>query len=161
MDITEFITTLGITDVNTNVTFIAILVIGIMSLIQISPIKINPWSWIASAFGKAINKDVVTEIKGIKKEIDDLKEGREEDKKERQREKATAARRRILDFDDELRRCIPHSEEAFNNLIEEDIDFYVPFCAQHTSDYSNKKAEAAIAHVLEVYKKCKAENNFI
>lgn len=157
MDLTEFVTIL---DVNTNATFIAICAVVIMSLIQISPLKINPWSWIASAFGKAINKDIISEIKDIKKEIDDLKKGREEDKKERQYDKATECRRRILDFDDELRRCIPHSEEAFNSIIE-DVDFYVPFCEEHSKDYSNKKAEAAIKNILEKYQRCKNENDFI
>ena len=157
MDLTEFVTIL---DVNTNATFIAICAVAIMSLIQISPIKINPWSWIASAFGKAINKDIISEIKDIKKEIDDLKKGREEDKKERQYDKATECRRRILNFDDELRRCIPHSEEAFNSIIE-DIDYYVPFCEKHKDDYSNRKAEAAITNILDKYKLCKEQNDFI
>ena len=157
MDLTEFVTIL---DVNTNATFIAICAVVIMSLIQISPLKINPWSWIASAFGKAINKDIISEIKDIKKEIDDLKKGREEDKKERQYDKATECRRRILNFDDELRRCIPHSEEAFNSIIE-DIDYYVPFCEKHKDDYSNRKAEAAITNILDKYKLCKEQNDFI
>ena len=157
MDLTEFIDVLSI---NNNMTFIAILVVGVMSIIQISPIKINPWSWIAQSIGKALNKEIIDEIKDIKEEINDIKKCREEDKKERQFDKATACRRRILNFDDELRRCILHSEEAFNGIIE-DIDFYVPFCEKHKDDYSNRKAEAAIANILDKYKRCKEENDFI
>lgn len=157
MDATQFVDTLFI---DTNVTFLAIVVVSIMSLIQISPIKINPWSWIARAIGRAINGDIFNEIKGIKEEINDIKESRKEYKKEREFMKATACRRRILNFDDELRRRLQHSEESFNSIIE-DIDFYVPFCEEHKNDYSNKKAEAAISNILEKYKQCKEQNDFI
>ena len=34
------------------------IVLVLMTLVQITPVKINPWSWIARAIGKAINADV-------------------------------------------------------------------------------------------------------
>ena len=36
-----------------------ILVIALLSLIQIVPIKINPWSWLGKQIGRAINKEVM------------------------------------------------------------------------------------------------------
>lgn len=38
----------------------------VMAMIEISPIKINPWSWIAKTVGNAMNAGVMDEIKEIK-----------------------------------------------------------------------------------------------
>ena len=40
----------------------------LMTFIQIAPIKVNPWSWMAKKFGRAINGEVLKEIADIKKE---------------------------------------------------------------------------------------------
>lgn len=72
---------------------------------------------------------------------------------------ANDARRRILNFDGELRRNVPHTEEQFNNVLE-DIDFYKRYCQDHPK-YQNTKAVAAIGHTEEVYADCLKNNNFL
>lgn len=47
-------------------------VVVIMSLIEISPIKINPWKTIARWFGRAINGDIFDEINKMKSQIQDI-----------------------------------------------------------------------------------------
>ena len=75
------------------------------------------------------------------------------------KENADEARRNILSFDDELRRGVPHSEESFNQVLQ-DIKFYRNYCRTHT-DYENDKATSAIAHIRETYQTVKNENKFI
>ena len=41
------------------------LLLILMTLVQIAPIKINPWSALAKAIGKAINADVSNRLDGI------------------------------------------------------------------------------------------------
>ena len=72
---------------------------------------------------------------------------------------ADSARRRILAFDDELRRGLDHSEESYNQILQ-DIKFYRDFCRMH-DDYENDKATSAIAHIRETYQRVKNENKFI
>lgn len=72
---------------------------------------------------------------------------------------ADGARRRILAFDDELRRGVDHSEESFNQILS-DIKFYRNFCRTH-ADYENDKATSAIAHIKETYQRVQAEDKFI
>ena len=38
------------------------IVLAAMTLIQIAPIKLDPWSAIARAVGRAINKDVIDKL---------------------------------------------------------------------------------------------------
>ena len=40
----------------------------VLTLVQIAPIKVNPWSVIAAALGRALNKDVIDLIEKGKAE---------------------------------------------------------------------------------------------
>lgn len=72
---------------------------------------------------------------------------------------ADGARRRILAFDDELRRGLEHSEESYNQVLA-DVKFYRDFCRSH-ADYENDKAVSAIAHIKDTYQRVKNANKFI
>lgn len=75
------------------------------------------------------------------------------------KENADEARRRILAFDDSLRLSQNHSEESFNQILE-DINDYEKYCETH-SGYKNSKAGNAIMNINEVYRKVKLEDRFI
>lgn len=89
---------------------------------------------------------IISEINEVKSE---LNKHIEDDKKHR----ADMSRARILRFSDELRRGISHSEESFNNILE-DIDNYISYCTQHESVYINSKANAAIRNIKTTHDKC-------
>lgn len=72
---------------------------------------------------------------------------------EEDRHKTDLCRIRILRFSDEIRRGIKHSEESFNNILE-DIDYYIAYCEQHEDVYINSKADAAIRNIKDVYNLC-------
>lgn len=42
----------------------------LMTLIQIAPVKFNPWSALAKAIGKAINADISRRLDAIEKKLD-------------------------------------------------------------------------------------------
>lgn len=75
------------------------------------------------------------------------------------KENADGARRRILKFDDELRRKTEHSEESFNQILQ-DIKDYRDYCRAH-DEYENDRAVSAISHIRETYQQVKNENKFI
>jgi len=95
----------------------------------------------------------------VLKAIQELKESVEGIEARFEKENADDARRNILSFDDELRRDMDHSEESFNQILE-DINFYKRYCHDHPK-YENNKAVNAIQHINDTYKKVKAENKFI
>lgn len=72
---------------------------------------------------------------------------------------ARQARRRIIVFADECRRKVKHSEEHFDNVLE-DITFYRQYCDTHPK-FKNEKAEQSIAFVLEVSAACNRNNDYI
>ncbi len=75
------------------------------------------------------------------------------------KENADDARRNILAFDDELRRKTEHSEESFNQVLD-DINMYTRYCHNHPL-YENNRAVAAIAHIKQKYDQVKESNGFI
>ena len=89
---------------------------------------------------------IISEINEMKSE---LYKHIEDDEKHR----ADMSRARILRFSDELRRGISHSEESFNNILE-DIDNYISYCTQHETVYINSKANAAIRNIKTTHDKC-------
>ncbi len=81
-----------------------LLLVG-MTMIQIAPVKVNPWSWLAKAIGRAINADVIEKL-DAHITMDD-------------RRTADGHRARILHFNNELLRSIDHTEEDFNEVLAE------------------------------------------
>ena len=75
------------------------LLLILMTLVQIAPIKINPWSALAKAIGKAINADVSNRLDGIESKLDGHI-------KTDDRRTADNLRAQILHFNNELLRPI-------------------------------------------------------
>lgn len=90
--------------------------------------------------------EILDEIKGVKT---DLKAHKDDE----MRYRADQARTRLLRFSDELRRGVKHSEESFNQALE-DKDSYLGYCKENDGVYVNSKADAAIRNIDEVYDKC-------
>ena len=124
----------------------------LLTLVEIAPIKINPWSALAKAIGRAINADVLQELKVVK---DDLADHiRMDDERN-----ADEHRARILRFNNELLRDIPHTKEEFIDVLA-DIDFYERYCEDH-KDYKNNRAVHAIANISRVYDERLQKHDFL
>lgn len=114
----------------------------VMTIVQISPIKINPWSALANAIGRAFNADVLKELDGVKRDL--AAHVKVDDERN-----ADEHRARILRFNNELLRDIPHTKEEFIDVLA-DIDFYERYCDTH-KDYKNNRAVHAIANISRAY----------
>lgn len=124
----------------------------LMTLIQIAPIKMNPWSAIAKAIGKAINADVLKELDTVKKDLADHVKANEV-------RNADEHRTRILRFNNELLRDISHTKEEFIDVLA-DIDFYERYCRDH-KDYKNNRAVHAIANISRSYDERLRKHDFL
>lgn len=134
-------------------------VAAVTTLIQKFSKKYKPWSWLARQFGKAINAEMLEKLDDVEKKMDKLEKKDEQQDEERAKEKALDARRRILSCADECRRHIKHSEEFFNNVLE-DVSCYKDYCDLHPS-FENEKAVIAIDVIEGVYKHCIETDDFL
>ena len=124
----------------------------LLTLVQIAPVKVNPWSAIAKAVGRAVNADVAKELCEIKKKLAahvTMDDGRPAD----------GHRTRILHFNNELLRSIDHTEEEFNEVLAE-IDAYEEYCEEHP-EYPNNRAVLAIENIRSNYKERLQKHDFL
>ena len=128
------------------------LLLVLMTLVQIAPVKINPWSWLAKTVGKAINSEVSKELSEISKKLDAHVTMDD-------RRTADGHRARILHFNNELLRDIDHTKEEFTEVLTE-IDAYEEYCREHP-DYPNNRAVLAIENIREVYKERQKKHDFL
>ena len=149
---------------NLNLGNLSIICFLALSLIEISPIKVNPWSmlikWLARLLGISDLKTEIVQVRDrmdeLEKKIDNMKISEEE---KEQLKEALAARRRILRFNDELLLKIKHSKEMFNDILK-DITDYDNYCRTHP-DFKNKKAVFAEENVARVYQDCLRTHDFL
>lgn len=130
-----------------------------MTLIQIAPIKVNPWSTLAKLFGRAINADVLKELEEIKKKQKETRDKLDEHVRVDDERNADDHRTRILRFNTELLREQLHTKEDFNEIMAE-IDFYERYCREHP-DYKNNRAKCAIENIKRVYMERLEKHDFM
>lgn len=128
------------------------LLAAVMTLLQIAPVKINPWSWLAQAIGRAINREVLNKLGELEKRLD--KHITTDD-----RRTADGSRTRILHFNNELLRDLPHTKEEFIEVLAE-IDAYEKYCRDHP-DYPNNRAVLAIENIRDTYKRRLDKHDFL
>ena len=129
------------------------------TIIQNLSKRYKPWTWLASQFGKAVNKEMFDKLNDFEAKIDKLEKRDSEQDAKREEENVKAARRRILRCSDEIRSKRLHSEEYFNDVLD-DITFYTQYCTTHPN-FKNEKAVMAIHLVERTYNKCIKDNDFL
>ncbi len=124
----------------------------LITLVQIAPIKVNPWSAICRAIGRALNGDVIAKLDKVENRLDE--HIRMDDERN-----ADLHRARILQFNTELLRSIRHTEEDFNEILY-NIDCYEKYCTEHP-EYQNNRAVHAIKNIDRVYDECMENHDFL
>ena len=127
-------------------------IVALSAIIQIAPIKLNPWSWIAKKIGRAVNKELIDKVDNMESELKVMKNSQDE-------RNAKNARTKILEFGDELYHDIKHSKESFDDILEI-ITEYEQYCKDHP-DFKNKRTERTEKHIIETYDKCREEHTFL
>ena len=123
--------------------------IVLLTLLEVSKIKINPWSALAKAIGRAINGDVLKTLSEVQSTQAQTRKMLDDHIRQDADRAADLHRARILQFNTELLRNIPHTREDFIDILAE-IDAYREHCRLHP-DYPNSRATHAIANIDRVY----------
>ena len=122
------------------------------TIIQVSPIKIDPWTAIARAIGRAINGEVIEKVNNLEQEVRAIQKTNGEHNAEERRV-------RILRFGDEILHDVKHSKEHFDNILQ-DISVYELYCKTHP-EFENGRTAITIETIEETYKKCFDNHSFL
>lgn len=110
----------------------AVLVMLLLSAVEISPVKINPWSWIGGIIGKLLG------IKAVSDKVDALEENQ-----------FAQIRVRILRFEDDFQTGKQISKDSWNQVMD-DIDRYEKYTNSHPK-FKNNITVATIKHIEKEY----------
>lgn len=130
-------------------------------IVEIAPIKLNPWSWIARKVGAAINKDQTDKIVALERKVDEMECGLQNVKSSLAEKDAKDARAAILRFGDELifypnRK---YSKDRFDEIAQYITD-YDKYCDEHP-DFQNHMTQSTSKLILEEYKRRMMEHDFL
>lgn len=138
--------------------WVAGIIIG-SGLIEISPLKLNPWTWLLTPLRQALTGKLTENLKTVESKVDKVQSDLNDHIAASQEETAGVARQRILRFNDEILQKQKHTKEHFDEILS-DIDFYEDYCTDHPK-YPNNKAALAIKNIKNVYDLCQQQNGFL
>lgn len=119
-------------------------------VIQISPIKVNPWSAALKFIGSAINADLKKELADTKAQLKICITTIDENEKDR-------IRHEMFDFANSCRRGIHHTKGEFDYIIVQKGKY--DDLLKKTND-TNGVFEEEYEFILEIYHTCQRENKF-
>ena len=111
-----------------------VVLIILFSLIQISPLKLNPWDSILGWVGSKINGGMKEQLKELQKQVSDIW--------------INAHRQSILTFARECRADIDHDAEEWNHILSV-ADEYEVYC--HKNVVSNGVVKADTEYIRGLY----------
>lgn len=121
----------------------------ILSLIEITPVKVNPWRAIARGLGRAFNAEVLADLKAVQQAQQDTRSALDKHQAADDEHKAECHRAALLAFNTSLLRGELHTQEDFFDAFRH-IDQYEDYCRNHPG-YKNNRASHAIANIGRVY----------
>ena len=164
-----------------NLGSVTVFLVIVLSIVQISPIKINPWSKIGNAIGGSFKKSIVDtvgdkieekmngiegrvsniegKIDSIQADITSLDTRVESMRSGMEMDQAINYRVRILRFCDELLEGRKHSKDSFDQVMS-DITGYTKYCDENPK-FKNRQTETTIEYIEKVYYERLDKRDFI
>lgn len=131
----------GLYDFATNNSTLVLL--GAVTLVEIAPIKVNPWGALLKWVGNIINGDLKADLSTLKKDFEESK--------------ADSMRWNILNFSRSCRYGEEHSEEEWSHVISQ-IKLYEAFCEERKIE--NGVIEETSVYLRELYHERLHKNDF-
>ena len=124
-----------------NAGYVAAGIAVLLSLIQISPLKLNPWDGILGWIGKKLNGSTEKRLEELQKQVRDMW--------------INTHRQSILTFARECRANMHHDAEEWNHILSI-ADEYEVYCAKNT--VSNGVVKADTEYVRGLYQELSREH---
>ena len=138
----------------------------ILALVEISPLKINPWKFILNGLGKMLNGDLLQQMqkcaastRQVETQLSQIAEELRAHIQEAEQRDAINCRVRILSFGDEILHGHTHSKDSFDQVLQ-DITRYEQYCADHP-DFTNHITVLTSTRIKEVYMDRLHKNDFL
>jgi hypothetical protein len=135
------------------------LLVILLTLIQIAPVKINPWSYLAKKIGRALNTDTLDRVAKVEAQLNDVSKQLSTMREEEAERNAVDCKTRILRFGDEILHGMEHSKEHFTQILR-DITQYEQYCEDHPK-FPNNNTVITSQVIKDTYRKRWDEHDFL
>lgn len=128
------------------------------TFVEVSKIKINPWSSLFRWIGNCLMADVKAELKEVKEEQKELAKRQDELTRQRAIDAADRIKAEIFSFYNECQKGQRHSEAEFNHIIQQNkkYDDLIEETGEENGVYT-----AEYKYILAIYEKCQREKDFL
>ena len=155
---------------------IGIFLFIILSVIEITPIKVNPWGKILGGIGKIFNRDIQKGIADLRQDVKDLRQETnnmvldlheriniidqrlDQHIMESDQRDVRLRRESILDFASAVANGRNYTKEQYEQMLRE-CDDYENYCEK--KQIKNSVAEASIGIIINTYQEHLAHNDFL
>jgi len=127
-------------------------------VIQITPIKWNPWSSLVSWIGRTLTRDVTKKIDEVSDKLDQVEKEQARQDREHKIDEMDYIRTTVLDFANSCRQKRRHTKEEFDHVFALN-DKYQELLK--TTGQQNGRFEEAFDYIRDLYRRCMEENDFL
>ena len=129
----------------------SVIIFGAITLFEIVPIKINPWSSLFKWIGRLINGEMKEQLTDLKSDVSDLK-------RDFELKKAEDMRWDILEFANTCRRGEEHSKDEWRHVMDQ-LSEYEKYTED--KDITNGVIEEDSRFLRELYHERNVRNDFL
>lgn len=133
------------------ITMPSVVIFGAITLIEVAPIKINPWHSLLKWIGKVINSELQTQMTEMKNDLSNLK-------RDCELKNADDMRWEILNFANTCRQGVKHSKDEWRHVMDQ-LAKYEGYT--ESKGISNGVIEEDSRYLRELYRNRNSENDFI
>lgn len=134
----------------TIITTPSVAIFGALTLIEITPIKINPWKSLLKWIGNTINLDLKNQVNAMEKDLKELKVDCE-------KQNVANMRWEILNYTNSCRRGIHHSKDEWQHLLDQ-LSRYEAYTEE--KGIINGVIDEDAKYLRTLYSECNKNNNF-
>lgn len=131
---------------------------GLGTFVEVSKIKINPWSSLFKWIGKKMNEEVMEEIKDLKKSDEEICKKQAEIERQQAIDTADTIKAEVFSFYNECKRGLKHSEAEFNHIAQQNKKYLAII---EVTKEPNGVYEAGYEYIMEIFKEAMAKNDFL
>lgn len=131
---------------------------GLGTFVEVSKIKINPWSSLFKWIGKKMNEEVMEEIKDLKKSDEEICKKQAEIERQQVIDTADTIKAEVFSFYNECKRGLKHSEAEFNHIAQQNKKYLAII---EVTKEPNGVYEAEYEYIMEIFKEAMAKNDFL
>lgn len=141
-----------------NTGYCTLIIVVVSACIEITPIKINPITWLVKWIGEKLNGDIKNQLDSVSSKLEQVSNQLNEVSDRVDKTEINDIRSTILDFANSCMNGRRHTQEEFAHILELYSQYEEKIDEKHMT---NGQMDLAIDYIRRLYAKCQDEDSFL